>query len=105
MQLLSNAKAMRWDWDGWIMGIFGALTSGLASGLTGLGVGVSRTQAIWLFVIPTGWSLGKYLQTKPTPDKLQAALETASIEQAKSVAQAVKAADAVQDAKDAAPKP
>jgi hypothetical protein len=101
MQLLSNARTMRWDWDGWLMGVFGAIMSGVGVGLAALGIGISWQKSLILVGIAAGISLGKYLQTKPTPDPH---LENASIESAKSVAQAVRAADAVQDAKDAGPR-
>jgi hypothetical protein len=92
------------------MGVFGAISSGVAVVLMTLGgvfvAGVSLKQGCivtgFAFIGSVGFSLGKYLQQKPTPDPT---LEIAAIESAKSVAQAEKAADAVQDAKDAVSRP
>jgi hypothetical protein len=68
MQLLTNAVRMKWNWDGWFMGLFGALTSGAAQGLTALAIGIDWKKALILVGISTLVSIGKYLQTKPTPE-------------------------------------
>jgi TctA family transporter len=93
---------MRWDWAGWGVGIMGAIVSGGAQGLLAFSIRIPWGKALTLFGGAVAISLGKYLNSHSEPDQLQAALDTASRESAKSVAQAGKAASAVQDAKDAA---
>ena len=68
MQLLTNATTMKWNWDGWLMGIMGATISGAATGLTALSIGVDWKKSLLLLGVSVLISLGKYLQLKPTPD-------------------------------------
>ena len=94
-----------YDFGTWLIGIVGAVISGGAMGLTAVVIGISWQKTLALVGVSAAISLGKFLQTHSTPDKLQAALDTAATESAKSVAQAGKAADAVRDARDAVQGP
>ena len=101
-----------YDFGTWMMGIIGAIISGIGVALATLGgifvAGVTLRQGYILMgfsvVGAVGASLGKFLQTHSTPDQLKDALDTASKESAKSVEQAGKAADAVADAKSKIPE-
>ncbi len=81
MQAITVAKSL--DWKGWFIGIMGALVSGFA-GVIGSGLGVTITapqdfnfhaglsHLLEVTLISAGISsavsLGKFLQSHPTPD-------------------------------------
>lgn len=88
------ASAGRLDWDGWLLGIWGAVISG-GAGAVASGFGTMIIDPDHFNVFQGGFkhmlsvmgvvfafsaiiSLAKYLQTKPVPDRLQRSLQTAA---------------------------
>lgn len=119
MTIAAIRNAATYDWGTWLIGIMRSFISGASSAMVAAMGSIAIDPANFnlsgnlrhtlemggiMFLFQGGYRMFEFLQLHGAPDKLQQTLETAAIESNKAVAQANKAADAVAEAKAAAPE-
>ncbi len=111
MTITAIQNAHGYDWQTWLLGIFRSFISGgssaMVAGLSSMGIApgtfnlsnsIGNTLKLMgvMFLFQGGYRMFEFLQLHGAPDRLQAALDVADVA-------TKQAADAIQDAKQAAP--